>query len=717
MALISPILDNRTFEQLRQELVDRIPVYTPEWTNFNRSDPGIALLELFAYLGESLLYRFNQIPDTTKVAFLRMLGVTPRNAEPAGTVVACSTELPEGVEVPRGSIASGGSVKFETQGDIVVWPITVIAAAKIRVADADTQAEQDRRSDAAHRANLDPTMAAFYETAQIPADPTEPGAAPVDISASIDHFLWIAVQRTKTTDLSKLSGRGVYIGMAFDTTVAEPFALQNLDAAGAAAFASPQLTVDPPAMLWELWQGPDAEAAFTTLDIGDDTTRGLTTTGTVEVILPKTLPVLPVYDPVNPGGGADSPPPLIDEKDQANVVAWLRVSRPAQVHINDAIRNVSWIGVNAVGVIQSLTATPEFLGTGDGDTDQRFPLAQRPVLPGTVELDVEETDGWKPWTEVAPYATGGVGASTFTVDYAAGAVTFDGKEVPQRGQRIRTRSYRYGGGVAGNVVAKSISKIATAAAGVDAVNPFPATGGVDPASLADALDEIPARVHRRDRAVIADDFRDLALEVAGVARAETLPLLHPDTPDVAAAGVVSVVVFPTEDQQNPSAPMPDFVLLRSVARYLDVRRLVTTELYVIPPTYRKVVVSAGIQVKSGYQVDAVRRWVDTILRQYLSGLPPLGPDGNGWPLGRTVRRAELEAVAVQVEGVEYMTGLLLAVPGSTGYHTVETVELKRWEMPEIVGLTVVSGEPLPAGVPYEPAPPETEPVPLPPDVC
>jgi predicted phage baseplate assembly protein len=717
MALISPILDNRTFEQLRQELVDRIPVYTPEWTNFNRSDPGIALLELFAYLGESLLYRFNQIPDTTKVAFLRMLGVAPANAEPATTVVACSTELPEGVEVPRGSTTSGGAAKFETQGDIVVWPLDVVGAAKIGVADATTRADQDRRADAAHRANLDPTHAAFYETAQIPPDPTAPGSAPVDISASIDHFVWIALQRKATTDLTKLSGRSVFIGMAFDTTVPESFALQTLDAAGAAEFASPQLTVDPPAMLWELWQGPGAKNAFAALDIGDDTTRGLTTTGTVEVILPKTLPALPVYDPFNPGGGADSPPPLIDEKQQANVVAWLRVSRPAQVHINDAIHNVSWLGINAVGVIQSLTATPEFLGTGDGDTDQRFPLAQRPVLPGTIQLDVEESDSWTPWTEVAPYATGGADDRTFTVDYAAGAVTFAGKKVPQRGQRIRTRSYKYGGGTAGNVVAKSISHIATATAGVDAVNPFPAAGGVDPASLADAIDEIPARVNRRDRAVIADDFRDLALEVAGVSRAETLPLLHPDSPDVAAAGVVSVVVFPIEDQASPSAPMPDFVLLRSVARYLDARRLVTTELYVIPPTYQKVVVSAGIQVKTGYQVDAVRRWVDTILRQYLSPLPPLGPEGNGWPLGRTVRRAELEAVAVQVEGVEYMTGLLLAVPGPTGYDTVDTVELKRWEVPEIVDLTVVSGDPLPIGVPYEPTPPQTQPVPLPPDVC
>ena len=71
MALISPTLDNRSYEQLRDELIKRIPVYAPQWTNHNESDPGIALVELFAYLGESLLYRFNQIPDATKIEFLR----------------------------------------------------------------------------------------------------------------------------------------------------------------------------------------------------------------------------------------------------------------------------------------------------------------------------------------------------------------------------------------------------------------------------------------------------------------------------------------------------------------------------------------------------------------------------------------------------------------------------------------------------------------------
>ena len=90
MALIAPVLDNRTYEQLRDELVGRIPSVAPEWTDHNESDPGIALLELFAYLGESLLYRFNQIPETTKIAFLRLLGVRPRPAQPARALLAAT---------------------------------------------------------------------------------------------------------------------------------------------------------------------------------------------------------------------------------------------------------------------------------------------------------------------------------------------------------------------------------------------------------------------------------------------------------------------------------------------------------------------------------------------------------------------------------------------------------------------------------------------------
>ena len=52
--------------------------------------------------------------------------------------------------------------------------------------------------------------------------------------------------------------------------------------------------------------------------------------------------------------------------------------------------------------------------------------------------------------------------------------------------------------------------------------------------------------------------------------------------------MVSVTVFPDHDLRNPGAPLPEIGLLRRVARHLDERRLVTNELYVIPPEYVRV---------------------------------------------------------------------------------------------------------------------------------
>ena len=55
-----------------------IPTYAPEWTNHNPSDPGITLIELFAYLTELLIYRLNRVTDANKYAFLRLLKGDPQ---------------------------------------------------------------------------------------------------------------------------------------------------------------------------------------------------------------------------------------------------------------------------------------------------------------------------------------------------------------------------------------------------------------------------------------------------------------------------------------------------------------------------------------------------------------------------------------------------------------------------------------------------------------
>lgn len=73
VSLELPNLDDRTYEDLVAEALRLIPNYAPEWTNYNPSDPGITLIEMFAYLTEMLLYRQNRITDDNLRTFLRLL--------------------------------------------------------------------------------------------------------------------------------------------------------------------------------------------------------------------------------------------------------------------------------------------------------------------------------------------------------------------------------------------------------------------------------------------------------------------------------------------------------------------------------------------------------------------------------------------------------------------------------------------------------------------
>lgn len=73
MPINLPNLDDRTYQDLVAEALSLIPTYAPEWTNHNPSDPGITLIELFAYLSEMLIYRQNRITDANVRMFLKLL--------------------------------------------------------------------------------------------------------------------------------------------------------------------------------------------------------------------------------------------------------------------------------------------------------------------------------------------------------------------------------------------------------------------------------------------------------------------------------------------------------------------------------------------------------------------------------------------------------------------------------------------------------------------
>jgi hypothetical protein len=710
MPLPSPILDDRSYQQLRDELVRRIPVYAPEWTDHNASDPGITLIELFAFLGENLLYRFNQIPEATKLEYLKLLQIPLRPALPANAMLALTSEQPKGVLVTQGTQALAGNLPFETRTECHAWPVSGLGMARIRTAEPDPATEPEvyefavRAVDALRPLPENHTPD-YYKTETVIPDGT---GAPVDFGATVDSMLWVAVLAQKGCDPKELSQAVLNVGFVPDAEVPA----REQVAACPGADSGPR----GPAVEWQVSLAKASSGQFyRRLQLTQDSTRGLTQEGVVRLRLPKDLAEVGAPQPDDPEqtGTGEFPPPL-DEESAAKLLFWLRAYR---LDGSDLPR-VQLVILNATEASQCATARPEFLGTGNAQPDQEYALVHQQVLPASLVLEVEEPAGWAAWNEVEDFFASGPDSRHFILDREAGRVRFGNGEqgrAPQIGERIRAKSYRYGGGAAGNVAPKAIAKIS--ADGVKVSNPLRAWSGADKETLEAGLDRIPGELRRRDRAVTAGDFKELARMTPGadVGRAECLPRFHSPTSQENKAGVVSVVVWPRDDAKHPNAPLPDANLLRTVCAWLDDRRLVTTELYVIPPTYRKVAVSVALQVQPGYGVEAVRRWVELVIRQYLAPLPPYGPSGQGWPLGRRVYGPELEAAALQVEGVEFLEQLEVAGwNAQTGQWQPGPVELAIYEVPEITEVSVVEGATAPpAGSALAPPPSETVAVPVP----
>ncbi len=718
MPLPTPILDDRSYQQLRDELVRRIPVYTREWTDHNPADPGITLIELFAFLGENLLFRFNQIPEATRLAFLRLLGIPLRPAQAARGLLRVTTDHPAGVLLAAGSPASAGAVPFETLTEVKVWPLSCVAVAKANAPAPEPGTEVHdfavAAADAAELRDADETPA-WYRPRTVPEDPMRPGAAPVDFHDTADGMLWVAVlAEPDVTDPAALAGGVLNLGVALDEDVLSLDDGEKCPGAGGGGTQGPDT-------LWEVSTGRlDAEGQplFQRLDVEGDTTRGLTRTGVVRLGLPADATAVGDFDTVGDPdlrGTRGLPPELEDEEQAARVLFWVRAFR--RNPSDRPLPRVVWLDANATEVVQSRKARPQFLGVGTGQPYQEFRLAHRPVMEGSLVVEVEEAGLFKPWEAVPGFEASSESDRHLVVDLEAGVVkTGSGLagRVPQIGERVRALEYRYGGGPEGNVPAKALSRLDDHPS-LRAYNPLPPRGGAPAETVLQALERVPAEIRRKDRAVTSSDFRELA-HLPDVGRAEVLPLFHPPSRSSDAAGVVSVVVWPRVDRKRPGAPMPDRTLLQQVCAFLDERRLVTTELWVIPPSYRRIAVSVGVEVKPGYGIEAVRHWVELVVRQYLAPLPPYGPEGAGWPLGRAVLSRELEAAVLQVEGVRFLggdVGLAEWDPAAGAWGPRAEVALSPWEVVELASVTVVEGAPLEPGAQLGPPAADKVPVPIP----
>ena len=102
MPIKPPNLDDRRYADIVRDARALIPQYCPEWTNLGDADPGMTLVQLFAWMTEMTIYRLNRVPDKTYVHFLNFIGEERREARPAVIGVTFMLRMPEigSAEIP-----------------------------------------------------------------------------------------------------------------------------------------------------------------------------------------------------------------------------------------------------------------------------------------------------------------------------------------------------------------------------------------------------------------------------------------------------------------------------------------------------------------------------------------------------------------------------------------------------------------------------------------
>jgi predicted phage baseplate assembly protein len=611
-------LDDRTFQDLVSEARTRIAQSCPEWTEHNVSDPGITLIELFAWMTELTIYRLNRIPDKLHVALLDLLGIRldPPIAAEVEVRFRLTARAEEPVPIPLGQtevgtprMAGEEPIVFQTTEDYTIQPLRPAAYVLSR----DGQVKNVAVADGVAKPHGSEQLAF--------GSPPRPGDA-------------------------------LYLG--FDAPIGR--LLLSIDVEASQARGAGVDPTDPP-LRWEVSAGDNEwEAA----EVLEDLTGGFNFgSGSVEVQLPN-----------------DSAIQLLG----GQRLHWVRcrideltASGKSGASYTQApeIYSITAAPIGALlPAAHSARAGREVLGVSDGTPGQEFPLRMSPALPleqgETLEVQNPGEATWTTWELRESFAASGADDKHFSIDLVAGEVEFgpairetDGSwtqygAVPAKGAMLRLTGYRHGGGRVGNVAPRTLTMLKSSLAGIDTVvNPRPAVGGVDAESLTAARQRAAMEIRSRYRAVTAQDFEFLAGEASPrIARARCLPPRD--------GGAVALYLLPRVDpadrQLESHELVPDESLFRTVADYLDERRTIGTTVQLLPVKFRGVSVVVNLQASPSADVRRVEEDVAHALYTYLNPLiggSPHGPSG-GWSFGRPLNQGELYGVVHAIDGVEFV---------------------------------------------------------------
>lgn len=350
--------------------------------------------------------------------------------------------------------------------------------------------------------------------------------------------------------------------------------------------------------------------------------------------------------------------------DQLDGLFWIRCRLAKGAYeISPVIDKVL---INTVSAIQIETVQNEDLGMGDGRPWQKRKIS-KPVFEKRQTVEISKNGGtWEVWQEVDDFENSGPQDRHYHINAETGDISFgNGLNglVPGTNDRIRI-SYRTTLGSKGNILKGQRFIITTGGfSGISVTNLKNAEGGGDMESIEAAQARARRDLSTRYRAITAADFETVALSTPGlrVARAKAIANYHPLYPCVPNfPNWITVVVMPVT--RAMPTPQPGLGFIETVARHLDLHRLVTTGVSVVPPKYVKISVACTVKIIKRSSPSTVTSMVMDAFNAFLDPLNG-GPDGNGWPFGRPVYPSEIYQVADSVEGVDYVTGVAISAEG------------------------------------------------------
>jgi predicted phage baseplate assembly protein len=600
-----PNLDDRRFQDLVDEAKLMVQQRCPEWTDHNVSDPGVTLIETFAWMTEQLVYRLNRVPDRLYIKFLELIDVRLFPPTPARTPLTFWLAAPPETTLRVAVNTKAATVRTETEQAIVFSTVDDLDLVPCSLESVATQAAgAEERVDRTEELQRGGKFAAF---STIPKP---------------DDALVIGLTDAVPRCAVRLRLRCTIEGVGVDPT-------------------------DPP-LVWEAWDGE----TWHPCEVDLDGTGGLNRDGDVVIHIGREH-VAAVLDGRRGGWLRARVTPAV-----AGQPAY---QASPQIHAVEAATVGGTIdGVNAEIVVE------EMLGVSDGTSGQRFPIRHAPVLAGAGEpvLECSGDEGWMPWSEVQDFAAAGPDDPVFVLDAAAGEVHLgpavrepDGSirlygRAPAQGEQLRLRSYATGGGRGGNVSRGAISVLKSSIPYVARVeNRQPARGGVDGEDLENAKQRGPIQLRTRARAVTAEDFEQLSREAAPeVARVRCL-----SAGEGLEAGSVRILVVPAAPEERGRLRFEQLIpgeeTLQAIASRLDGCRLVGTRVLVEPPLYQGVTVVARLRSRPRASVSRVEAAALDALFEHLNPISG-GPDGRGWPFGRPVQAGEIFSILQSVPDVE-----------------------------------------------------------------